>query len=122
MKNIMLLLLMVTVHLAWDSNNDPSVLGYRLYYGKSSRNYHVIVDVGNVTDFWLTDVDETQPIFFAVTAYAEFIESDYSVELVVKSISTGRKVLVDNDDEFVPKIKNGRIIGIHKKILPTLWY
>ena len=121
MKYIILFLLLVTVHLAWDSNNDPAVDGYKLYYGTTSRNYTVVVDVGNVTDYLLDNVDETQPIFFAVTAYDGSIESDYSEELVVKSVSTGHRVaLMDVDHEFIPRIENGRIIGVHKKILPTM--
>jgi hypothetical protein len=78
--------MIVSVHLAWDANIDPAVTGYKLYYGKSTRNYDVVVDVGLVTDYVLTTVDESLPTFFAVTAYASLVESEYSTELVGTSV------------------------------------
>jgi hypothetical protein len=96
MKNrtwIQILLFVVSVHLAWDANTEPTVSGYKLYYGKATRTYSVVVDVGKVTDHVLTGVSETSPIFFAVTAYdISRNESAYSVELecaVIKEEVTG---------------------------------
>ncbi|MDO9110269.1 MAG: hypothetical protein Q7U40_06405 [Desulfatirhabdiaceae bacterium] len=96
MKNrpwIQIFLFVVSVHLAWDANTEPTVSGYKLYYGKATRNYSVVVDVGKVTDYVLTGVSETSPIFFAVTAYdISRNESAYSVELecaVIKEEVTG---------------------------------
>ena len=79
---IQIFLFVVSVHLAWDANTDPAVSGYKLYYGKETRNYNLSVDVGKVTDYVLTGVSEDTPIFFAVTAYdASRNESAYSEEL-----------------------------------------
>ena len=96
MKNrtwIQIFLFVVSVHLAWDANTEPTVSGYKLYYGKATRTYSVVVDVGKVTDYVLTGVSETSPIFFAVTAYdISRNESAYSVELecaVIKEETTG---------------------------------
>jgi hypothetical protein len=96
MKNrtwVQIFLFVVSVHLAWDANTEPTVSGYKLYYGKATRTYSVIVDVGKVTDYVLTGVSETSPIFFAVTAYdISRNESAYSVELecaVIKEEVTG---------------------------------
>ena len=61
MKNrpwIQIFLFVVSVHLAWDANTEPTVSGYKLYYGKATRTYSVIVDVGKVTDYVLTGVSE----------------------------------------------------------------
>jgi hypothetical protein len=96
MKNstwVQIFLLVVSVHLAWDANTEPAVGGYKLYYGKATRNYSLSVDVGKVTDYVLTGVLEDEPIFFAVTAYdANRNESAYSEELecaVIKEEITG---------------------------------
>jgi hypothetical protein len=93
---IQIFLFVVSVHLAWDANTEPALSGYKLYYGKATRNYSVAVDVGKVTDYVLTGVSEVNPIFFAVTAYdANRNESAYSEELecaVIKEeiIGTGK--------------------------------
>ena len=96
MKNntwIQIFLFVVSVHLAWDANKEPTVGGYKLYYGKATRNYSVVVDAGKVTDYVLTGVSEVNPIYFAVTAYdTSRNESAYSEELecaVVKEEITG---------------------------------
>ena len=69
------------VTLAWDAVIDPSVTGYKLYYGTSSRVYGAPVDVGKVTQATLTNIAEGQNIYFAVTAYSTTQESAYSIEL-----------------------------------------
>ncbi len=90
---IQIFLFVVSVHLAWDANKEPTVSGYKLYYGKATRNYSLSVDVGKVTDYVLTGVSEDKPIFFAVTAYdTSRNESAYSEELecaVIKEEITG---------------------------------
>ncbi len=70
------------VTLAWDANTDPGVAGYKLYYGKTSRTYGTPVDVGKVTVFTLTGIEEGKNGYFAVTAYdANRNESAFSTEL-----------------------------------------
>lgn len=81
MKYILnIFLFVLSVHLAWDASTSETVTGYKVYYGTSTGNYSVVTNVGNVTDFTVS-VDETQPIYFAVTAYNDTDESDYSTEL-----------------------------------------
>ena len=70
------------VTLAWDANTDPSVAGYKLYYGKTSRTYGTPVDVGKVTQYTLTGIEEGKNCYFAVTAYdSNRNESAFSTEL-----------------------------------------
>jgi hypothetical protein len=104
MKNstwVQIFLLVVSVHLAWDANTEPAVGGYKLYYGKATRDYSLSVDVGKVTDYVLTGVSEVNPIFFAVTAYdTSRNESAYSEELecaVIKEeiIGTGKATITN---------------------------
>ncbi len=70
------------VTLAWDANADPAVAGYKLYYGTASRIYGTPVDVGKVTQYTLTGIQEGANAYFAVTAYdASRNESAFSTEL-----------------------------------------
>jgi F5/8 type C domain/Fibronectin type III domain len=57
------------VTLAWDPAEDPSVAGYRLYYGREKGRYEGDVDVGLDTTVTLTDLEEGQPYYFMLVAY-----------------------------------------------------
>ena len=52
----------------WEPAGDPVTVGYRLYYGPSSGNYVIEIDVGNVTSRRL-DLIPGIPYFFVVRAY-----------------------------------------------------
>ena|ERR1017187_705889 len=70
------------VTLAWDMSLDPSVTGYKIYYGVSSGTYTNITDVGDVTIFTLSGLSIGTNYFFAATAYdSNSNESDFSLEL-----------------------------------------
>ena len=69
------------VTLAWDANSEPEVAGYKLYSGPVSRTYDRLVDVGNVTRYTVTGIEEGKTIYFAVTAYDATNESAFSEEL-----------------------------------------
>lgn len=68
---------------------EENVLGYRLYYGTTSRYdldfvyYDRVIDIGNVTSYTVSDLDEELASiwYFAITAYNQYDESDYSDEL-----------------------------------------
>jgi hypothetical protein len=71
------------VTLAWDPNPEPSVLGYRVYFGKASGFYTNVLDVGNRTDCVIPGLDAGTTYFFACTAYsATGDESNFSGEIV----------------------------------------
>ncbi len=68
--------------LAWDSNNNTNVAGYKVYYGTASRTYGSAVKVGNVTTYTATGLTQGQVYYFAVTAYdSSNNESSFSSEV-----------------------------------------
>lgn len=72
------------VMVSWDPNSENDLLGYKIYYGTSSRNYIDIIDVGNVTSRRVSGLQEGIEYFFTVTAYdTAYNESDFSVEVSI---------------------------------------
>ncbi len=70
------------VTLAWDSNQENDLAGYRLYYGSASGNYSQVIDVGNNNQHKVSGLTAGATYYFAVTAYnLKGYESDYSTEL-----------------------------------------
>lgn len=70
------------VTLAWDPPQDPSIAGYRIYYGSGSRGYEGVLDVGTETTYTLTELAEGQAYYFALVAYdAKGMESPLSPEV-----------------------------------------
>ena len=69
------------VRLAWDSNTEPDIAGYTVYYGQSSRSYTSSTNVGLVTTNLITGLGPGL-FYFAVTAYnTNGLESDFSNEV-----------------------------------------
>jgi len=93
--SIILLLFTQNVHadsvtLAWDSNSEPDLAGYKIYYGCSSRHYTNYVDVGNSTSHTVSGLQRGLTYYFAITAYnTDGYESYYSNEVVVGRESAG---------------------------------
>jgi len=74
------------VTLQWDPNTEPDLLGYKVYYGSSSRSYQFNNDVGNKTTCTVSNLEDGKAYYFAVTAYdASGNESNYSGEVVFNS-------------------------------------
>ena len=72
----------LAVTLEWDQNQEPNIVGYKLYYGNSSRNYSITLDVGNQTEYIVKNLDNKKTYFFALKAYNNCgIESDFSDEI-----------------------------------------
>ena len=71
------------ISLAWDANSEPDLAGYIIYYGDASGDYSHSLDVGDVTEFTVTGLDDSGTYYFAATAYdRDGNESAYSEELV----------------------------------------
>ena len=72
------------VTLQWHPHPDPAVIGYRVYYGQSSRDYLYYDSVGLVTIYTVEDLIKEVRWYFTITAYGsegEVEESEYSNEV-----------------------------------------
>lgn len=69
------------VTLAWDANSENDLAGYKVFYGTVAEAYQHSIDVGNVTEYVVTNLaDGTW--YFAVTAYDQSTnESGFSNEV-----------------------------------------
>ena len=82
------------VTLAWDLNTEPDLAGYLVYYGTSSGIYTDSIDVNNSLTCTISDLEEGQTYYFAVTAYNySGHESGFSNE--VYQIMSGDELAVD---------------------------
>jgi len=89
----------IEVTLQWDANTDPDLSGYMVYYdtdsgppyeGNGSTEDDSPINVGNVTGFTVTGLDDSQTYYFAVTAYDnEGLESGYSIEVSTNNSGGG---------------------------------
>ncbi len=72
-----------SVVLGWGANPDPTVAGYKIYTGGSTRNYTNVIMLGKVTSGKIPNIVPGQPYYFAVTAYnSNGLESVYSPEVI----------------------------------------
>jgi hypothetical protein len=70
-----------SISLAWDPSPDPSVIGYKVYWGVATRNYTNSLSAGGATTLTISNLIAGRTYYFAATAYdTNGIESDYSVE------------------------------------------
>jgi Fibronectin type III domain len=70
-----------SVHLRWDASTTP-VEGYQVYYGLSSGNYDVILDVGQALSVAISGLVDGLTYYFAVAAYNMAGDaSDFSEEI-----------------------------------------
>ncbi|MGH7452819.1 MAG: fibronectin type III domain-containing protein, partial [bacterium] len=67
---------------SWNANTEPDLAGYKIYYGLSSGNYTISINVGNVTQYTVNQLTEGLVYHFVVTAYdTAGNESAYSQEV-----------------------------------------
>jgi hypothetical protein len=71
-----------SVILAWNATADPTVAGYKAYYGMASHTYTNVTDVGKATNVTISGLVAGASYYFAVTSYNTLgLESQYSSEV-----------------------------------------
>lgn len=85
------------VTLKWDANDEASLAGYKIHYGvvgvcgstNEGNNFTEVIDVGNVTEYRMSNLDKGV-YNFAVTAYdLDGNESDYSY-IIIESLKMAK--------------------------------
>jgi hypothetical protein len=90
------------IALGWDASTDPTVTGYNVYYGASSRNYTNVLAVGNTTSTMVSNLVTGVTYYFAATTYtADGLESDYSVEASIGIASANNPPTLDPLPDFI---------------------
>jgi hypothetical protein len=79
------LVIAAEVTLLWDPSANAT--GYVLHYGIESSSYETSIDVEDNLQYTVIDLDDDQLYYFAVSAYNENGDSDYSDEI---SYNTGQ--------------------------------
>ena len=98
------------VTLAWDANTEPDLDGYKVYYktgspgpaynGTGATEGNSPIDEGNVTQFTLQNLSDSETYYYVVTAYDNEVpplESSYSNEVQTSSASDATAPLISND-------------------------
>jgi hypothetical protein len=85
----------IDVTLEWNANSEPDLVGYKVYYDTDSGHpYYGIgspdgdspIDVGNVTRFTVTGLEDSETYYFAITAYSTVdVESTYSNQVATNN-------------------------------------
>ncbi len=72
-----------TIKLKWDAPGDPSIAGYKIYYGTSSQHYTKEINAGNVTNYTIRSLENCTAYYLALKSYNDSgIESiEYSNEV-----------------------------------------
>ncbi|MDR4506604.1 MAG: Ig-like domain-containing protein [Candidatus Scalindua sp.] len=87
--------------LVWDSPPPQNLAGYKVYYGKASRNYETGIDVFTQTCFPLDDLAIGETYYLAVTAYDFYSrESAYSNEVQYTNDIIGNQPPIAVDDSI----------------------
>ena len=92
---------------------DPSAqaTGYKLYYGLESNSYEFVIDVGPNLQHTLSDLNENQAYYFAVTAYNENGESGFSEEISSNSVQNKPPISDAGPDQNVNELKSVTLNG-----------
>ena len=68
--------------LLWDPHSEPDLAGYKVYVGTNPGVYGAPVNIGNITEFEVTNLSRGKTYYFAVTAYdTSGMESGFSNEV-----------------------------------------
>lgn len=110
-----------TLTLAWDSNAEADLAGYKIYYGTLSGDYDFTKDVGEVTHYTVRGLESETRYYLVLTAY-DFSgnESDFSVEVSAVTEAGGSYTPIPEDESggcFIATAAYGSYLNPHVKVL-----
>ena len=83
------------VTLQWDPNSETDIIGYKVYYGTSSRTYSSPIPLGLQTAYTVTGL-AAGTYYFAVTAFnSQGLESAFSNEVSTTVTGSGTSTTCD---------------------------
>lgn len=99
--------------LSWNASTG-TVSGYKIYYGTSSGVYSAVKDVGNVTQYLLSNFTFTEgtTYYFVVKAYNDTIESSSSNEVTYCPDSTSPAIAITFPTTSTPYTTTSNTITI----------
>jgi hypothetical protein len=78
------------VTLQWEPSPSAKAVGYKVHITKATKEYHFVIDVGNVTYHVVQDLSEDEDYIFYVTAHDSIgIESEPSNLVFRRTAHTG---------------------------------
>jgi len=79
-----------------------------MHYGTTSGDYDYSVNVGNFTSCTISGLQEGATYYFAVTAYNDIDDSDYSNEIAytIPFDNSNETIPIDNSNENFGSIQN----------------
>jgi len=106
------------VDLKWDASGEAELVGYNIYYGKSSGVYTRRRTVGRVNQYRLDGLNNNEVYYFALTAYdSQSRESDYSDEVAIiineplSSTSPFDEIIASLLSKIPVQPQNGPLVG-----------
>jgi hypothetical protein len=77
-----------SINLTWNANSEPSLGGYKIYYGTEPGNYGTPVVVGKVTSYKLTNLTNDTPYYLAISSLNSVgVESAKTTEITATPIN-----------------------------------
>lgn len=106
------------VDLKWDASDELGLIGYNIYYGKTSGMYTRRRTIGKINQYRLDGLNNGEVYYFAITAYdSQSRESDYSDEVAIiineplSSTSPFDEILASLFAKIPLQPQNGPLVG-----------
>jgi hypothetical protein len=107
-----------TLIATWDSNTEPDLEGYRIYYGTEMGNYTEMLDVGDTTRAVVDNLMEGRTYYFVVTAYDFSGNESLPSDVVSAAVDSAGLEIIITDGAFQlawDPIENAEAYQVYKE-------
>ena len=105
------LAMVAEVTLKWDPSSQAN--GYKLHYGFESNSYDYVIDVGQNLQHTVTDLNDNQLYYFAVSAYNDYGESEFSEEISYSPEQNKPPISNAGPDQNIGELKSVTLNGLN---------